>query len=553
MGIGNTTDSWSAGAIVPFTYDGTNWVRDYWYNTIQDIPEQKKYIPIANYDGNGNLLITSDEFPLLETTDDDYCFNFIFFLEETADIAESTLVKLEVGGQNTYTLGALYIDYSNPSIYNRSLKPGLYYAYCHYQTAVWISFNHSEIPWHVDNSSWANKAYSLETGGNKVGSETQPVYFDAAGYPQVCTGFDGLDGYLPLTAGEDKKIQGELGLTSGKNYGDSLPSTGFTGEIFFVKDEQERGVLFRGETVATSALSSISIPTEITQNIDSSYLLQVYQNGVLLSAPENYSIASDNASITLNGYSCQANDIFTFVMISDTIQGLDSTVYATKEYLDNKLANFDFSSSDYVAKAGDTMTGALTAPSITVSNTTNATSATTGALQVKGGIGVSNSIYAGGAITTASSITATRNITGSKVYGAVWNDYAEYRISDCLEAGRVVCENGDDTLSISNKRLQPGANIISDTFGFAIGETEDAKCPIAVSGRVLAYTYEPRDEFKPGKAVCAGPNGTVSRMTRKEIKEYPERIIGTVSAIPSYEYWGENNVPVNGRIWIKVK
>lgn len=400
------------------------------------------------------------------------------------------------------------------------------------------------LPGQIESAELASKAAALNTG--TVGSETKPVYFKD-GVPAVCTGFDGLDGYLPLTAGEDKKIQGELGLTSGKNYGDSLPSTGFTGEIFFVKDEKERGVLFRGETVAASASSSISIPAEITQNIDSSYLLQVYQNGVLLSSPENYSIASDNASITLNGFSCQADDIFTFVMISDTIQGLDSTVYATKEYLDNKLANFDFSSSDYVAKAGDTMTGALTAPSITVSNTTNATSATTGALQVKGGIGVSNSIYAG------KDITAAGNITGSKVYGAVWNDYAEYRISNCLEAGRIVCENGDDTLSISSERLQPGANIVSDTFGFAIGETEDAKCPIAVSGRVLAYTYEPRDEFKPGEAVCAGPDGTVSRMTREEIKEYPECIIGTVSAIPSYEYWGENNVAVNGRIWIKVK
>lgn len=33
--IGTTaaTNSWEAGAIVPFTYDGTNWVQDYWYNT----------------------------------------------------------------------------------------------------------------------------------------------------------------------------------------------------------------------------------------------------------------------------------------------------------------------------------------------------------------------------------------------------------------------------------------------------------------------------------------------------------------------------------------
>lgn len=141
----------------------------------------------------------------------------------------------------------------------------------------------------------------------------------------------------------------------------------------------------------------------------------------------------------------------------------------------------------------------------------------------------------------------------SVLFGAAWNDYAEYRIcNDEFIPGQVVCENGDDTLSISSRRLQPGANIISDTFGFAIGETYQAKCPIAVAGRVLAYTYEPREEFKAGDAVCAGPNGTVSKMSRLEIIKYPERIIGTVSAIPNYEYWGEKNIFVNNRIWIKI-
>ena len=145
-------------------------------------------------------------------------------------------------------------------------------------------------------------------------------------------------------------------------------------------------------------------------------------------------------------------------------------------------------------------------------------------------------------------------INAKQVYGAVWNDYAEFRIcNEDFKPGQVVCENNDDTLSISAHRLQPGANIVSDTYGFAIGETDDAKCPIAVSGRVLAYTYESREEFNAGDAVCAGPNGTVSKMTRDEVKEYPERIIGTVSAVPNYETWGSGNVPVNGRIWIKVR
>jgi hypothetical protein len=41
-------------------------------------------------------------------------------------------------------------------------------------------------------------------------------------------------------------------------------------------------------------------------------------------------------------------------------------------------------------------------------------------------------------------------------------------------------------------------------------------------------------------------------MTREEIREWPDRIIGLVSEIPEYEYWGDSNIPVNNRIWIKI-
>jgi hypothetical protein len=40
-------------------------------------------------------------------------------------------------------------------------------------------------------------------------------------------------------------------------------------------------------------------------------------------------------------------------------------------------------------------------------------------------------------------------------------------------------------------------------------------------------------------------------MTREEIKEYPDRIVGIVSEIPDYEKW--NNKDIDNRIWIKVK
>lgn len=145
-------------------------------------------------------------------------------------------------------------------------------------------------------------------------------------------------------------------------------------------------------------------------------------------------------------------------------------------------------------------------------------------------------------------------IRAGQVYGAVWNDYAEYRqTKEYIQPGYCVIETGKRDLIKSFERLQPGANIVSDTFGFAIGETEQTKTPLAVSGRVLAYPYEDRDSYQAGDPVCSGPNGTISKMTREEVREYPDRIIGTVSEIPDYEVWGTGNVKVNNRIWIKVK
>ena len=137
--------------------------------------------------------------------------------------------------------------------------------------------------------------------------------------------------------------------------------------------------------------------------------------------------------------------------------------------------------------------------------------------------------------------------------GAAWNDYAEYRVSKEHRTGRCVQEQDNGELIITDKRLIPGASIISDTYGFIEGRTETATTPIAVAGRVLAYPYRSRTEYHAGMCVCSAPNGTIDIMTREEIKEYPDCIVGIVSEIPQYEKWGSGNVSVDGRIWVKVK
>lgn len=169
-------------------------------------------------------------------------------------------------------------------------------------------------------------------------------------------------------------------------------------------------------------------------------------------------------------------------------------------------------------------------------------------------IGNKGMIYTKPAYLPITGGTVKGNITANAVYGAVWNDYAEYRQTiKNIKPGMVVIEQGDGSMKPSTDRLQPGGNIVSDTFGFAIGETDECKTPLAVSGRALAYPAEDRYSYEPGDAVGTGPNGTVSKMTREEIMMYPERIIGTVSEIPEYERWGTGNVLVDGRIWIKVR
>ena len=250
---------------------------------------------------------------------------------------------------------------------------------------------------------------------------------------------------------------------------------------------------------------------------------------------------SDNAdATTLNSAKTYSDNADTTILNSAKTYSDNAnatTLNSAKTYSDNANATTlnsakTYSNNNFLKLSGGTVTGVTT-----FSNTTASTSTTTGAVKISGGLGVAKNIYA------------------NKVYGAVWNDYAECRESnEFIDAGYVVKENGDDTLSLADGRLIYGCSIVSDTFGFMIGETDKAHTPIAVSGRVLAYPYENREVFRYniGCFVCSGPNGTVSLMNKEEVWNHPEAIIGQVSAVPDYEYWG-NNVKVNGRVWIKVR
>lgn len=151
-------------------------------------------------------------------------------------------------------------------------------------------------------------------------------------------------------------------------------------------------------------------------------------------------------------------------------------------------------------------TGGTISGGVTISDTTEATNEESGALVVKGGVGVAGDVYA------------------NRVFGAVWNDYAERRIveDEIVSPGQVVCETGRDTLALSTERMQPMGYVISDTYGMEIGKREQGAQPVAVAGRVLVKVQGDRGDYQVGDALCAAPGGVACKMTAEEAAANPQ-------------------------------
>ncbi len=142
------------------------------------------------------------------------------------------------------------------------------------------------------------------------------------------------------------------------------------------------------------------------------------------------------------------------------------------------------------------------------------------------------------------------NLSSSGIYidrngrmrGAAWNDYAEFRkIEGDAIPGQVVCDTGHGTLKLSEKRLQPCAHVVSDTYGHIIGDEKDS-VPIAVAGRAIVNIDSNIGNIELGDCVCAGPNGFATKMTSQEISSCPDKILGVVCEVIDAQ-----------KVWINIK
>lgn len=360
-------------------------------------------------------------------------------------------------------------------------------------------------------------------GNTAKGSTTVPVYWTGSAWA-VITSYSGK----ASTAGMADKVANAL-LINGKTYnGSAAIDVGVIGAAYGGSGKT---------TLETSANAFLgALPIWVADPTDDTYLIRQDTAGAL-----SYGKVKFN---TVYNYIKGKTDTLYLPLSGGTLTG--SVIGKTK-------------SSSWIIMSHDGAFNMSTAPAAS-----SAASAVTAKTQDGSwGIGTLNGsnnlyfVYGTDANYNANSNKTVNNVYISDaggVYGAVWNDYAEFRATaEQVTSGQVVYSDNRGELHKTTERLQAFEGVVSDTFGFAIGETDKAKTPLAVAGRVLVYPDADRYTFHAGDAVCTGKFGTVSKMTREEIIAYPDRIVGIVSEIPEYETWGSGNVPVYNRIWIRVK
>ena len=351
------------------------------------------------------------------------------------------------------------------------------------------------------------------TTRDAVGSKTLPVYVTSSGVITACTA---------------SSVFSSLGWTAGTTAGPTL------------------GVTVAGQNrTAVIPSASASASGVVTTGAQTFVGNKTFQNNVLIFRNTTATPAKGTILNCIQGqYQNAAGNYYTIGLV-DLVASAETSTTVSSGYA--RFGSSNGASFFTAGESGRAMPKAL------------ADAGTLGAENTYITADSSIEMYAGCA-NDASKYTKAITVSSSKVtshvalYGAVWNDYAEYRNQkEEIKPGYCVASNNNGQVYKTTEKFQACDGIVSDTFGFAIGETDECKTPLAVAGRVLAYCEGDRYSYHAGDTVCAGPGGKIIKMTRDEIREYPDRIVGIVSEIPEYETWGSGNAIVDGRIWIKVR
>ena len=106
--------------------------------------------------------------------------------------------------------------------------------------------------------------------------------------------------------------------------------------------------------------------------------------------------------------------------------------------------------------------------------------------------------------------TFVGDITANKVYGAVWNDVAEFMYfkDKQSEPGEVLVMTKNGVSPSFKRGSKSIVGVHSDTFGYALGSDEqEKKTPVGLTGRVNVLI---KDKCKIGDLLISGKNGCAS-------------------------------------------
>lgn len=555
MSTGTTTAGLMAGAMKLFVYDGTQWIEDYWYNTTYSAGDG------VSIDANNKISINLGG-------------------SSGSGTAESVIAKASTSAYGVVKIGTgLSVNDGVISVnadsvnFSRSLTSGTKIGtitingvatdlYCqtntdtHYTTHLYVGASGTAANAATSNGSTYIKLYDnttnrasfkiTGTGGTTVssdssgnitinssspslgslmgssakGSTTVPVYWTGSAFAPI-TSYSGnaaTADYAEWAASLDlAEVSSDMIPAGGASSNDTPSQWGsyaYGGSLLWLSEETPLVQQQPRQWGYLLTLSGANGGSEIQQLFFGAAKHGLYRRGGNASGwgPENgmwAHILEAPSSCTIGQMPVAAE---TNAITMRWVNGLTYTEV-------NDITAVVNQSTSYLPLTGGTLSGDLT-------------------------IGRSNETQ---------NLRVYGNITGDRVYGAVWNDYAEYRAGEqnYIKPGLCVVETGsNDEVRLSAGRLQSCGYIVSDTFGFSIGKTTRNNTPVAVSGRVLAYTELPPDQYKIGDVMCTGPDGKLSKMTFDEIVMYPDKIIGIICGIPEYTQW--NNISVNNRVWVKI-
>jgi hypothetical protein len=264
-------------------------------------------------------------------------------------------------------------------------------------------------------------------------------------------------------------------------------------------------------------------------------------------------------SIDANGpISLRPNGSGNIALAANTVmlgKGGAFTLISTGEQTDATLG-INYTPSNIIVQT----TGALSSGNVRVSMTTPSTSATTGALQVMGGVGVKGSLHTDGLINT------TGNIICASISAGTYVGLSSQRIQQ--DASNVIVTtsyvnvsvNGSNIASFGAQGIMPTGNA-SGTLGSATVRWNNV---FAVNGNFLsvnanyadlAEKYVADAEYAPGTVLMFGGDKEVTQC----VHDLCSRVAGVVSTNPAYlmnsglegEYTVE--LALTGRVPTKVR